>query len=345
MHSAPAYGQNQRGGGSHMNWTFGRKLALGFAFAVAVILCVGVAGRQNIVTLIEASEWVDHTHRVIQTLTQLESAVTDSETSTRGFTLTGNEEMLDPHEQAKREIGPLEEQVRRLTSDNPEQQKRLERLVVLIDQKLRIVEGNIDARRSGGLEAGATRTQSAGGLNVMQDIRRLVHDMINAETALLDARARENTASAEAAKSVILWGSLIGTLLIIVMGTQISSSLTKQIGAAVGHIQASSAELQAAANQQAAGATEQATAVSEVTTTIGELLATSRQIAESAQRVSAIAGRTADTARSGDSTVNHGNQSMIAIRRQVDSIVNQMLELGKKSQQIGAVLDIVSELA
>src|SRR6185312_10142034 len=33
------------------------------------------------------------------------------------------------------------------------------------------------------------------------------------------------------------------------------------------------------------------------------------------------------------------------IRRQVDQIVSHMLELGKKSQEIGAVLDIVSELA
>ena len=37
--------------------------------------------------------------------------------------------------------------------------------------------------------------------------------------------------------------------------------------------------------------------------------------------------------------------SITGIRRQVDQIVAHMLELGKKSQQIGAVLDIVSELA
>jgi methyl-accepting chemotaxis protein len=36
---------------------------------------------------------------------------------------------------------------------------------------------------------------------------------------------------------------------------------------------------------------------------------------------------------------------MTVIRRQVDLIVTHMLALGKKSQQIGAVLDIVSELA
>jgi methyl-accepting chemotaxis protein len=47
----------------------------------------------------------------------------------------------------------------------------------------------------------------------------------------------------------------------------------------------------------------------------------------------------------GDATVTRGTEAVGAIKRQVDAIVSHMLELGKKSQQIGAVLDIVSELA
>ncbi len=107
----------------------------------------------------------------------------------------------------------------------------------------------------------------------------------------------------------------------------------------------SSTELQAAANQQASGATEQATAMTEIATTIGELLATSRQIAESAQRVAQIAAQTAVTARTGTATVAKGSDAAALARRQVDLIVQHMLDLGKKSQQIGAVLDIVAELA
>jgi methyl-accepting chemotaxis protein len=85
--------------------------------------------------------------------------------------------------------------------------------------------------------------------------------------------------------------------------------------------------------------------MNEITTTISELMATSRQIAESAQRVAQIAGQTAGSAKSGEGTVDIAHESISAIRRQVDLIVSHMLELGKKSQQIGAVLDIVSELA
>ena len=50
-------------------------------------------------------------------------------------------------------------------------------------------------------------------------------------------------------------------------------------------------------------------------------------------------------ARSGDLTVEKGHESISGIRRQVDVIVHHMLDLGKKSQHIGSVLEIVSELA
>jgi methyl-accepting chemotaxis protein len=85
--------------------------------------------------------------------------------------------------------------------------------------------------------------------------------------------------------------------------------------------------------------------MNEINTTISELLATSRQIAESAQRVAQIAGQTAGAARSGEGIVEKTHESISSIRRQVDLIVSHMLDLGKKSQQIGAVLDIVYELA
>ncbi|MGE3547809.1 MAG: methyl-accepting chemotaxis protein, partial [Kofleriaceae bacterium] len=136
---------------------------------------------------------------------------------------------------------------------------------------------------------------------------------------------------------------------IIVLGVIVAALLTRtlgrQIGTAIGRVQSSSAELQAAANQQATAAKQQATAMNEITTTITELLATSKQIAESSQRVAHIADQTASSARAGDSTVDRAHDSITAIKRQVDLIVANMLELGKKSQQIGSVLDIVAELA
>jgi methyl-accepting chemotaxis protein len=144
---------------------------------------------------------------------------------------------------------------------------------------------------------------------------------------------------------MIIWGGLLGTLAVAAIGWFISRSLSEQIGTAVGQVRSSSTELQAAANQQASGAKEQVSAMTEISTTISELLATSRQIAESAQRVAHNAEQTANAARAGHGTVDLTHESISGIRRQVDQIVTHMLELGRKSQEIGAVLDIVSELA
>jgi methyl-accepting chemotaxis protein len=43
--------------------------------------------------------------------------------------------------------------------------------------------------------------------------------------------------------------------------------------------------------------------------------------------------------------VLHAQEAIDTVRRQVDAIVNHMLELGKRSQEIGGILDIINELA
>jgi methyl-accepting chemotaxis protein len=179
----------------------------------------------------------------------------------------------------------------------------------------------------------------------MDDLRRILAQMEQEERGLLKQRAEEVEAAAAGAKSTILFGTLLSLLLVTAAGILITRSLTSQIGSAVGNVQSSSAELQATANQQATGAKEQATAVSEITTTISELLVTSRQIAESAQRVAHIAEQTAGSAHSGQDTVEKAHELITGIRRQVDLVVSHMLDLEKKSQQIGSILEIVSELA
>ena len=189
------------------------------------------------------------------------------------------------------------------------------------------------------------RMQAGEGKRIMDDLRRVLGQMDGEERGLLKQRADDVEAAARSATLTIGAGTLLALAFVSGVGWFLSHTLSRQIGTAVGQVQSSSAELQAAATQQATGSKEQATAMSEISTTISELLATSRQITESAQRVAQIAEQTAVAARSGDETVETAHESIAGIRRQVDLIVNHMLELGKKSQQIGAVLEIVSELA
>jgi methyl-accepting chemotaxis protein len=327
------------------DWTFGNKLAAGFIAAGLTTLVIAFSGYQSTSRLIENEHWVSHTQQVQTNFALLLSSAKDAETGGRGFVITGSDGFLDAYRASLPALERTLADLRELTRDNANQQRRLGLIAPLIAERLEHLEETISTRRNEGLEAAVKVVTAGGGKGRMDELRRLVGEADSEAKGLLAQRTKEAEASAESAKSVILWGSLLGTIFIALVGFTISRSLTRQLSAAVRDIESSSSELQSASNQQVVGAKEQAMAVTEITTTMSELLATSRQIAESAQRVSQIASETVAGARSGESTVERGTDAITGIRRQVDLIVNHMLDLGKKSQQIGVVLDIVAELA
>jgi methyl-accepting chemotaxis protein len=327
------------------NWTVGRRLVAAFGLAALTLVVIALISYRNASHLIENNVWVAHTHQVRADLADLLSELKDAETGQRGYIITGDESYLAPYQAALAAIKGTLDDVRKLTSDNPNQQRRLATVAPLIDAKLAELKQTINLRRTEGLDAAAKVVLTNAGKSYMDQIRAVIAEADQEEMDLLKRRSEEARSSADMTMSIILWGGLLGTFAVAAIGWFITSSLSAQIGTAVGQVRSSSTELQAVANQQASGAKEQSVAMTEIATTISELLATSRQIAESAQRVAQNAEQTAGAARAGHGTVDTTHESISGIRRQVDQIVTHMLELGKKSQEIGAVLEIVSELA
>jgi len=327
------------------NWTFGRLLGIGYALAGAILVVVAIIGYASTASLIEDNARVSHTHQVRRELAALLADLINAETGERGYIITGDDTYLEPYNAGRTAVRATRERLVKLTSDNPEQQRRLQSLSPMIDARLEAFERALQARRTGGLPAAIASVSTNHGKDLMDRMRAIIADADRAEADLLELRSRAAAASAGSTERAILWGGIIGVALVALAGWYTVVALTRRVGSAVGGMQSSSAELQAAANQQAASAKEQAGAMNEIATTIRELIATSRQIAQSAQRVAHVAEDTEANARNGGGTVDKATASIESIRLQVDRIVNHMLDLGRKSQQIGAVLDIVAELA
>ena len=326
-------------------WTFGRKLAVGFSVSLVLLVAIGTISYRTIDSLTKSSYLVTRAHATLEHIERVLSVLKDAETGQRGFVITGDESFLEPYTGALTDLPKVIKELRELVRDEPDHQRRLDELEPLVSQKLGELKRTIDLRRTGGFEPVQKVVQAGEGKRTMDAIRRLLGQVDRDERDVLAGRAEDVDAAASAARVTILFGTLLSILVACVVGFALVRALTSQIGSAVRHVQSSSAELQAAANQQVAGAKEQSTAMSEITTTISELLATSRQIAESAQRVARISGETASAARHGDETIHRTQDSVGIIKRQVDAIVEHMIDLGKKSQQIGGILEIINELA
>lgn len=326
-------------------WTFGRKIALGFAIAILPVVAIGLVAYRSVNTLTESSALATHSHVVLEHLTTVLSEMQDAETGQRGYVIVGDDSYLEPYRSGSTSVSQTIKELRDLTVDNAVQQKHLDELQSPVTAKLAELKQIIDVRRKSGYAAAEKEVSTNSGKQAMDDVRRILSEMDGVERGLLTQRADDADAAARSARTTIVTGTALAFLFVLAVGVVLTRTLTQQIGTAVGQVQSSSAELQSASTQQATGSREQSTAMSEISTTISELLATSRQITESAQRVAAIAGETARAAKSGDETVDTAHEFIAGIRRQVDLIVNHMLQLGNKSQQIGSVVDIVAELA
>ena len=326
-------------------WTFGRKIAAGFALSFLLLLGIGFVAYRSLNSLTTTSHLVAHTHEVLEHIAEMLSLLKDAETAQRGYVITGDDTFLEPYHAALDGLPKVIKELRELTADNANQQKWIDAAEPLIAAKLEELKRTIEMRRKAGFEPTAKVVAGGEGKKIMDNLRQAAEQMNHEERDLLKQRAEEVEAAAGSARSTIILGTLACLLFVIAAGFFITRSLSGQIGLAVRHVQSSSVELQSTANQQASGAKESSTAMNEISTTISELLATSRQIAESAQRVAHVAEESSAAARAGDQTMGKAHESVSGIKRQVDLIVVHMLDLGKKSQQIGGILEIINELA
>ena len=106
----------------------GAKIGAGFILALVAVVVIGVVSYRSIDKLTETADLVEHTHKVIEGLEGMLSDLKDAETGQRGFLVTGDEHYLDPYNAGTVAVHQKIADVRKLTSDNPRQQRRLDTL-------------------------------------------------------------------------------------------------------------------------------------------------------------------------------------------------------------------------
>ncbi|GAA4938218.1 hypothetical protein GCM10025331_25000 [Actinoplanes utahensis] len=246
----------------------------------------------------------------------------------------------DHHTEFRRQLDDL-----RGTVTDPASRAMLDRIATLDDQHAAASLTVMNARAENADIPTINRINDTDVVPIRKQLQNALTGLIERVQTQVDADRKASSERATQMIALVIGLGMLTTVSAIVVAWRLARDLRREVGAAVGHIQSSSAQLEAAAAQQVSGGRDQASAMNEITTTISELLITSRQIAEAAQRVSKIAEETEAAARAGDATIDQTRNSITAIRSQVDQIVQHMLALGEKSQQIGLVVDLVSELA
>jgi PAS domain S-box-containing protein len=203
-------------GGGKMKWEIGNRLVLGgFVIATGILVFVGWQSYRNTARFAEASEWRKHTYDVLRKLDETAARFVDAETGQRGYLLTGEESYLEPYRAAINNIDQTIGNLKSLTSDNPNQQKRIQILEALAERKLAELQQTINVRKNEGLTAANRMVLEGSGKRWMDQIRVVIAEMANEEKDLLKIRTQEANESVARSVRTILAGTLLSISLLV----------------------------------------------------------------------------------------------------------------------------------
>ncbi|MSS72201.1 MAG: PAS domain S-box protein [Candidatus Latescibacteria bacterium] len=197
-----------------MKFSIGQKVYLGFGVALLILVVISIVSYRSAIKSIETARWVEHTHTVLVSLEHLLLVAKDAESGVRGYVITGNASYLEPYQTAIQEIDQKVMDLRRLTSDNPHQQRRLDALEPLIAERVAFSRETVDILKNRGIEEAIRVVQTGRGKRLMDGIRRGILEMEDEERTLLKQRLEEAEGSVRQTLAVIASGGLLAFALV-----------------------------------------------------------------------------------------------------------------------------------
>jgi signal transduction histidine kinase len=203
-------------------------MGLSFAMGLSILLMIGVTAWQASSKQIENSAWVAHSHQVISHTESLLSALTEAESSARGYVVSGAPEFIAPFQRTLEETDVQYRQLLILTADNPEQEKRLFTLKPLIERRMASLAVLIQMRREMGLAFVQERFVNGRGRQWQAEIRALVEDMQRTEDTLLVQRSASTQTASLYSHLAITLGTLCALLITIASFVIIRSDIARR---------------------------------------------------------------------------------------------------------------------
>ena len=154
-----------------------------------------------------------HTQEVLLQTSRVLATVTDKETGSRGFVITGQPAFLEPLEKSKANLVNELAALRLLTKDNRSQQQRIDSLEFYAKKRMAYSDSTVQVRKEDGLPAAIQFVSIGNGKRYMDKIRAIANEMQEEETTLLQQRKT----AAEKATQVLQWILIIAIIIFVTL--------------------------------------------------------------------------------------------------------------------------------
>ena len=190
-----------------------RKVRLAFGFAMLTLVLMGSFSYRWMVISEKSSDWVRHTHAVIESIQDLALTMENIESSSLGFVLSGNETDLTAYRANVLRAEQDQATIRSLTADNPAQQNHFPTVATLATERISRADTVIGLRRNEGLDAAVAAIDRGPEDQVNDEFQSVIDKMQAEELRLLAIRMESTDRDREQTRLILIFGTLFGVLI------------------------------------------------------------------------------------------------------------------------------------
>jgi methyl-accepting chemotaxis protein len=218
------------------HWSLKKRLTLTFSAILMLAVALLSVALVNTARLRDTVYWNTHTHKVLSEGEGMLLSMVNIETGLRGFVASGQEKFLEPFNAGQQAFGLAFKEAKSLTSDNPAQQGRLDKLMGHHQQFMAVANALVALRRdttAGKLtQEDLLREFSAGKDKAAMDAFRAgIAEFAKEESTLLDVRAQVLETTMSGTTYTLLLGGFGLLALTGVLGWALTRSIFRQLGA------------------------------------------------------------------------------------------------------------------
>lgn len=326
-----------------MTMTISRRIVIGFAVTLTLILVVALVGGVAVRRTDTAYGKVIALHdATLVPALRAESEIRGANAFYLRFLVEREERFASGRDSAVAQARLLITRVRDAVT--AEDRAAWDEIITALGRWETATRASMQASRAGN-ETEATRIRAS----EVQPTGATLDNLIRQDVAETIGEAHAAQISAQDVTGKAQWLILFVGILALATGTVaatiLARGINKQLSETTNLLASSAAEILAATTEQAAGANESMAAVSETVATVDEIAQTAQQAAQRSASVASTSQRAAEIGLLGKTAIDESIGGMHGVQDQVESVAESIVSLAEQAQAIGEIITSVSEIA
>jgi PAS domain S-box-containing protein len=209
--------------------SFKNKLAVALGMALAILFCLGVLSYWRTIQDDQNQAWVVHTHTVIETLDAARAGLMEAQNAHLSFLLSGGKEELARFNAAVSRSRQTFAELRSLTSDNPEQQRRLSDFDAQTTAHFSAIQNQLSLPPNQLSPGARALNDSAAEAQLSSDIQDRMAEIRRVEQQLLAQRNLKAQNSSRVVKIIIFFGYALALLFLVAAAFTVLHEMDRRI--------------------------------------------------------------------------------------------------------------------